>query len=170
MAARTSNVVNELLLVFVGPSVRLPLFNDVFLVWNWVSSERCARRRRGIVSDNVTKENRDDPKDMHLHTTLTLKNVTNTELGKCHGTAQAATRSQVSPCGIYIGQSGSGQLSSSTPDSPSLYHSTNIPYSYTHHHRYMILATGTVGARGGAVGWDTALQAGRSRVRFPMGS
>ena len=24
------------------------------------------------------------------------------------------------------------------------------------------------GARGGAVGWDTALQAGRSRVRFPM--
>ena len=24
------------------------------------------------------------------------------------------------------------------------------------------------GARGGAVGWGTALQAGRSRVRFPM--
>jgi hypothetical protein len=26
------------------------------------------------------------------------------------------------------------------------------------------------GALGGAVGWDTGLQAGRSRVRFPMGS
>jgi hypothetical protein len=26
------------------------------------------------------------------------------------------------------------------------------------------------GARGGAVGWDTALQTGRSRVRFPMES
>jgi hypothetical protein len=26
------------------------------------------------------------------------------------------------------------------------------------------------GARGGAVGWGTTLQAGRSRVRFPMGS
>ena len=25
-----------------------------------------------------------------------------------------------------------------------------------------------VGARGGAVGWGTALKAGRSRVRFPM--
>ena len=25
-----------------------------------------------------------------------------------------------------------------------------------------------VGARGGAVGWGTALQTGRSRVRFPM--
>jgi len=25
-----------------------------------------------------------------------------------------------------------------------------------------------VGVRGGAVGWGTALQAGRSRVRFPM--
>jgi hypothetical protein len=26
----------------------------------------------------------------------------------------------------------------------------------------------TAGVRGGAVGWGTALQAGRSRVRFPM--
>jgi hypothetical protein len=26
----------------------------------------------------------------------------------------------------------------------------------------------TTGARGGAVGWGTALQVGRSRVRFPM--
>jgi hypothetical protein len=26
----------------------------------------------------------------------------------------------------------------------------------------------SAGARGGAVGWGTALQAGRSRVRFPM--
>ena len=25
-----------------------------------------------------------------------------------------------------------------------------------------------IGARGGAIGWGTALQAGRSRVRFPM--
>jgi len=30
--------------------------------------------------------------------------------------------------------------------------------------RYLI----SVGARGGAVGWGTALQAGRSRVGFPM--
>jgi hypothetical protein len=27
---------------------------------------------------------------------------------------------------------------------------------------------GSLGARGGAVGWDTALQTGRSRVRFAM--
>ena len=153
MAARTSNVVTELLLVFVGPSVRLPLFNDVLLVCNWVSSERCARRRRGLVSDNVTKENRDDPKDMHLNTTLTFRNVTNTELWKCHGTAQAATRSQVSPCGIYSGQSGTGQLASpSNADSPSLYQSTNIPYLFINHHRYIISAAGTVGARGGEFG------------------
>jgi len=30
------------------------------------------------------------------------------------------------------------------------------------------LYTYLIGARGGAVGWGTALQAGRSRVRFPM--
>jgi hypothetical protein len=28
--------------------------------------------------------------------------------------------------------------------------------------------TTTTGVRGGTVGWGTALQAGRSRVRFPM--
>jgi hypothetical protein len=96
----------------------------------------------------VTKENRDDPKDMHLHTTLTFRNVTNTGPAKCNGTAQAATRSQVSPYGIYGGQRGTGQLSSSsTPVSPSLYHSTSTPYSYIYHHRYIILATGIMGVR-----------------------
>jgi hypothetical protein len=146
-AARNSNVVTELLFVFVGPSVLLPLFNDALLVCNWVSCEWCARRGRGLVSDNVTTKNRDDPKDLHVHTTLTFRNVTNTGPAKCHGTAQAATRSRVSPCGIYGGQSGTGQLSSpSTPVSHSLYHSTNTPYSY------IILAVGTVGACGSAVG------------------
>ena len=101
----------------------------------------------------MTKENRDDPKDMHLHRTLTFRNVTNTGPAKCHGTSQVATQSQLSPCGIYSGQSGTGQLSSpSTPVSLSLYHSTNTPYSYIYHHRYIILATGTVRAHGDAVG------------------
>jgi len=36
--------------------------------------------------------------------------------------------------------------------------------THTHTHTYIYI----YGARGGAVGWGTALQAGRSRVRFPM--
>jgi len=32
------------------------------------------------------------------------------------------------------------------------------------HVKYLLI----LGTRGGAVGWGTALQAGRSRVRFPM--
>jgi hypothetical protein len=42
----------------------------------------------------------------------------------------------------------------------------DIP-KYTIAYKYIMYITGT-GARGGAVGWGTALQAGRSRVRFPM--
>ena len=33
---------------------------------------------------------------------------------------------------------------------------------------YLVLPINTDGARGGAVGWGTALQAGKSRVRLPM--
>jgi hypothetical protein len=34
----------------------------------------------------------------------------------------------------------------------------------------MLSTTSVTGARGGALGWGTALQAGRSRIRFPMSS
>jgi hypothetical protein len=33
---------------------------------------------------------------------------------------------------------------------------------------YLLSISHGEGARGGAVGWDTAIQAGRSRARFPM--
>jgi hypothetical protein len=36
--------------------------------------------------------------------------------------------------------------------------------------RFAFSTTDLLGVRGGAVGWGTALQAGRSRVRFPMDS
>jgi len=43
-----------------------------------------------------------------------------------------------------------------------------VPHIYPNLGLYLVLVLEKLGARGGAVGWGTALQTGRSRVRFPM--
>jgi hypothetical protein len=49
-----------------------------------------------------------------------------------------------------------------------VYHKTHTRLEYHLQTNFKDCSTNIMGARGGAVGWGTALQTGRSRVRFPI--
>jgi len=90
----------------------------------------------------------------------------NTNVNGRFFTAGVRVRSQASSCEICGGQISTGavflRVLRFSPFSicPPMLRS----YSLIYYRRYKFVA----GARDGAVGWRTALQAGRSRVRFPM--